>query len=156
MKKIYSDTVIKKVKVHLTLGPYKFFFAGYRFLLFSEALDKNFRNLSTKFHANRSSIKKVIKEKQKKKQKKVKYKLSSNLYIWTNNKNSNHFQLIIFSTLMSTNFCLSICSISWRQWPKNVETKWVILQIVYLKWGNTKRVNVFCFRFPLGYQIFSS
>ena len=67
IKKIYSDTVIKKVEVHLTLGPYKFFFAGYRFLLFSEALDKNFRNLSTKFHANRSSIKKVIKEKQKKK-----------------------------------------------------------------------------------------
>ncbi len=52
--------------MHLTLGPYKIVFAGYRFLLFSEALDNNYRNLSTKFHANQSSIKKVIEEKQKK------------------------------------------------------------------------------------------
>ena len=52
IKKIYSDTVIKKVEVHLTLGPYKIAFAGYRFLFFSEALDKNFMNSFTKFHAD--------------------------------------------------------------------------------------------------------
>ena len=78
-KKIYPDTVIKKVEVHLIWGLIRMLYLD---IVFSVVIDKHFKNLTTKCHADPSSNKKVTKNK-KKSEKKLKYQKSSNLCIWT-------------------------------------------------------------------------
>ena len=79
-KKIYPDTVIKKVEVHLIWGLIRMLYLD---IVFSVVIDKHFKNLTTKYHADPSSNKKVIYQKQKKSEKKLKYQKSSNLCFWT-------------------------------------------------------------------------